>query len=239
MLVGKRKRVQTKREGLKEKTGPVPEPTLYRLPVYLSYLRLAKKSGLRYVSSTLMAKEMGIDATQVTKDFSHTEIVGKTRVGYEVDKLIGVLETFLRFNTVDYGYVFGAGSLGTALLLDHGLEQFGFKIRGAFDVSDTKVGLHVGGVQIYHLDDFERVKDDDVKIGILTVPADEAQRVADIMVKGGIRAIWNFTSVRIRAPKEVVVQNTSLYAHLAVIFNRLHVSMTEDNETESKEESDE
>lgn len=202
----------------------VPEPTLNRLPIYLTYLKLARKDGKKYVSSTMMAKEMGVDPTQVAKDLSHTAIVGKTRVGYEVDSLIRVLEDFLRFNTLDYGYLFGAGSLGTALLLDHGLEQFGFSIRAAFDVNPDKVGLNIGGTTIYHLDDFKRVKKPDVKIGILTVPVDDAQHVADIMIDGGITAVWNFTSVRIRVPEGIVVQNTSLYAHLAVIFNRLHAT---------------
>ncbi len=200
----------------------VPEPTLNRLPVYLTYLKLARGNGQKYVSSTMMAKEMGVDSTQVTKDLSHTDIVGKTRVGYEVDSLIDVLETFLRFNTLDYGYLFGAGSLGTALLLDHGLAQFGFSIRAAFDVNPDKVGLNIGGTTIYHLDDFCRVKKPDVKIGILTVPVDQAQKVADVMTAGGLTAIWNFTSVRLKVPDGVVVQNTSLYAHLAVMFNRLH-----------------
>lgn len=205
-----------------KKNGQVPEPTLYRLPIYLTYLKLAKEEGVKYVSSTKIAKEMGVDSTQVTKDLSHTNIVGKTRVGYEVEPLIDVLESFLRFNQVEKGYLFGAGSLGTALLLDHGLVQFGFAIESAFDVNPDKVGLNIGGTRIFHLDDFERVKKADVKVGILTVPVGEAQRVADIMVSGGLKAIWNFTSVRIRVPEDVVVQNTSLYAHLAVIFNRLH-----------------
>lgn len=200
----------------------VPEPTLNRLPVYLTYLKLARKDGLKYISSTKMAREMGVDPTQVTKDLSHTAIVGKTRVGYEVDSLIDVLETFLRFNTVEYGYLFGAGSLGTALLLDHGLAQFGFSIKAAFDVNPDKIGLNMGGTTIYDLADFGKVRKPDVQIGILTVPVDVAQQVADIMVQGGLKAIWNFTAVRIRVPDDVIVQNTSLYAHLAVIFNRLH-----------------
>lgn len=165
---------------------------------------------------------MGVDPTQVTKDLSYTCIVGKTRVGYEVEPLIFELETFLRFNTMDSGYLFGAGSLGTALLLDHGLTQFGFQIEAAFDVNPDKIGLNIGGTRIYHIDDFCRVKKNDVKIGILTVPVEHAQDVADVMVNNGIEAIWNFTSVRIKVPDTVFVQNTSIYAHLAVIFNRLH-----------------
>ena len=212
-------------EGTEKKTNLVPEPTLYRLPIYLTYLKLAKKDGEKFVSSTKIAQAMGVDSTQVTKDLSHTAIVGKTRVGYEVDSLIDVLETFLRFNTTEYGYVFGAGSLGRALLLDHGLAQFGFRIKAAFDVDDEKVGLNMGGTTIYHIDDFGRVKQPDVRMGILTVPVGVAQEVADIMVAGGLKAIWNFTSVRLKVPDDVVVQNTSLYAHLAVIFNRLHANL--------------
>lgn len=200
----------------------VPEPTLHRLPIYLTYLKLAQADGLEYVSSTRMAREMGVDPTQVTKDLSHTPIVGKTRVGYHVASLIDVLETFLRFNSLEKGYLFGAGSLGRALLLDHGLAQFGFCFQAAFDIDPDKVGLNIGGIDIYHLDDFARLRRDDVKVGVLTVPVGEAQRVADVMVGGGLKAVWNFTSVRLRVPDDVVVQNTSLYAHLAVIFNRLH-----------------
>lgn len=200
----------------------VPEPTLHRLPIYLTYLKLAQEQGLKYVSSTRMAHEMGVDPTQVTKDLGHTPIVGKTRVGYEVESLIDVLETFLRFNSLEEGYLFGAGSLGRALLLDHGLAQFGFRLRAAFDVDPDKVGLNIGGIDIYHFDDFPRIRRPEVQIGVLTVPVGEAQRVADIVVGSGLKALWNFTSVRLRVPEGVVVQNTSLYAHLAVIFNRLH-----------------
>ncbi len=200
----------------------VPEPALRRLPVYLTYLKLARKNGFKYVSSTQIGRDMCVDPTQVTKDLSHTCIVGKTRVGYEVEPLIGELESFLRFNTMDRAYLFGAGSLGTALLLDHGLTQFGLGIEAAFDVNPDKVGLNIGGTKIYHLDDFERVKKEEVKIGILTVPVECAQEVADRMVEGGIQAIWNFTSVMIKVTPDTIVQNTQLYAHLAVIFNRLH-----------------
>ncbi len=200
----------------------VPEPALRRLPCYLTYLKLARQQGVKYASSTQIGRDMCIDPTQVTKDLSHTCIVGKTRVGYEVDSLIDELENFLRFNTMDHAYIFGAGSVGTALLLDHGLEQFGFSIIAAFDVNPDKIGLNIGGTTIYHLDDFAKVKKPDVRIGILTVPVEVAQSVADMMVENGLEAIWNFTSVRIKAPDHVVVQNTQLYAHLAVIFNRLN-----------------
>jgi redox-sensing transcriptional repressor len=206
----------------KKKNRLVPEPALRRMPCYLAYLKLAKNEGSKYISSTHIARDMGVDPTQVTKDLSYTGISGRTRVGYEVEPLIDVLENFLGFRVMDEAFLFGAGSLGTALLHDHGLRQFGLKIAAAFDINPEVIGKEIEGVTIHHLDDFAKIKTDNVLVGILTVPVEAAQNTAELMVQGGIRAIWNFTPVRIRLNDEVVVQNTSLYAHLAVMFNRLH-----------------
>ncbi len=206
----------------KKKEGLVPEPSLRRMPCYLAYLKLAKRRNQEYVSSTHIARDMGVDPTQVTKDLSYTSIVGKTRVGYEVNTLIDVLEDFLGFRSLDKAYLFGAGSLGNALLHDHGLDQYGLKIVAAFDVDPKVIGKEIGGVPILHVDEFIKMKDKQVNVGILTVPAEFAQDVAKTMVKGGITGIWNFTPMRIRLNEDVVVQDTSLYAHLAVMFNRMN-----------------
>ena len=205
----------------RKKNRLVPEPALRRMPCYLSYLKLAQRDGHKYISSTLIARDMGVDPTQVTKDLSYTSIVGKTRVGYEVDALIEVLEDFLGFTVVDEAYLFGVGSLGKALLHDYGLKQFGLKIVAAFDVDPEVVGKTIEGVEIYHYDELDRMKDNGVKIGILTVPVDKTQEVSDRMVESGIQGIWNFTPVNIKVEDGVTVQNTSLYAHLAVMFNRM------------------
>nr|WP_321407982.1 redox-sensing transcriptional repressor Rex [uncultured Carboxylicivirga sp.] len=205
----------------RKKNRLVPEPALRRMPCYLSYLKLAQRDGHKYISSTLIARDMGVDPTQVTKDLSYTSIVGKTRVGYEVDALIDVLEDFLGFTVVDEAYLFGVGSLGKALLHDYGLKQFGLKIVAAFDIDPQVVGKTIEGVEIYHFDELTRMQENGVKIGILTVPVDKTQEVADRLVESGIQGIWNFTPVNIKVNDGVVVQNTSLYAHLAVMFNRM------------------
>lgn len=206
----------------KKKEGLVPEPSLRRMPTYLAYLKMAKNQNQQYVSSTHIARDMGVDPTQVTKDLSYTSVVGKTRVGYEVEPLINILEEFLGFRNIDEAYLFGAGSLGNALLLDHGLSQFGLKIVAAFDVDANIIGKKIAGVPVYHMDDFHKMQEaKKVNIGILTVPSDYAQKVAHDIVSGGITGIWNFTPMRIRLGEDVVVQDTSLYAHLAVMFNRM------------------
>lgn len=200
----------------------LPEPTLRRLPWYLAYLKLLKDKGEEYVSSTQISKEINVDASQIAKDLSFINISGKTRVGYEVDSLVTVLEDFLGFTKTHRAFILGAGSLGAALLHDNGLEQFGLQIVAAFDASPAKIGTVINGIPVYDVRDLSKYcKSLNVNIGILTVPVDKAQLVADQMIDSGIRAIWNFTPFRIRVPKHIVVQNTSIYAHLAVMFNRL------------------
>ncbi len=200
----------------------VPEPALRRLPWYLSNVKLLKKRGERFVSSTQMSKETNIDASQIAKDLSYVGIAGRTRVGYEVDTLIAALEDFLGFTGRHKAFLFGVGSLGGALLHDSGLNHFGLEIVAGFDVDSRLVGTRLNGIPIYHTDEFGRkMSEYDVNIGVLTVPIEIAQQITDKMVEGGIKAVWNFTPFRIRVPEHIVVQNTSLYAHLAVMFNRL------------------
>jgi redox-sensing transcriptional repressor len=207
--------------------GKVPEPTLRRLPWYLSNLKLLRQKGEQYVSSTQLSKETNIDASQIAKDLSFVRVTGRTRVGYEVETLITVLEDFLGFTRIHKAFLFGVGSLGGALLRDTGLEHFGLQIVAAFDVNPNLVGTTLCGIPIYHTDEFEqKMLEYDVNIGVLTVPIEIAQAVTDKMVAGGIKAVWNFTPFRIRVPESIVVQNTSLYAHLALMFNRLNFNDT-------------
>lgn len=208
---------------IRKEADKVPEPTLRRLPWYLSNIKLMKEKGEQYVSSTQISKEINIDASQIAKDLSYVNISGRTRVGYNIDALIEVLESFLGFTNMHKAFLFGVGSLGAALLRDSGLHHFGLEIVAAFDVTPELVGKDLNGIPIFHSDDFEaKMKEYDVNIGVLTVPINIAQEITDKMVDGGIKAVWNFTPFRIRVPENIVVQNTSLYAHLAVMFNRLN-----------------
>ncbi|WP_294081876.1 redox-sensing transcriptional repressor Rex [Proteiniphilum sp. UBA5384] len=200
----------------------IPEPALRRLPWYLSYVKLLKSQGETIVSSTRIAKKIDVSASQIAKDLSYVDINGKTRVGYDIDDLINVLESFLGFTNTHTAVVFGVGSLGGALLSDSGLEQFGLKIIAGYDVNPTVIN-HPHDIPVFHSDEFiVRNKVMKAEIGILTVPPGAAQEVSDYMIRGGVKAIWNFTPFRIRVPEGIVLQNTSLYAHLAVMFNRLN-----------------
>ncbi|MFA6794465.1 MAG: redox-sensing transcriptional repressor Rex, partial [Proteiniphilum sp.] len=132
----------------------IPEPALRRLPWYLSYVKLLKSQGEVIVSSTQIAKKIDVSASQIAKDLSYVDVNGKTRVGYDIDDLISVLETFLGFKQTHKAVVFGVGSLGAALLSDSGLEQYGLKIIAGFDVKPSIVNQQVHHIPVYHTSEF-------------------------------------------------------------------------------------
>lgn len=203
-------------------TGRIPEPTLRRLPWYLAYVKLLKGNGDSVVSSTQIAKEINVDASQIAKDLSFVNISGKTRVGYEIDALIDTLEDFLGFTAQHRAFIFGVGQLGGALMRDAGLNQYGLDIVAGFDIRSEITGGEISGIPVYPMDVLpQKQKEYGATIGIITVPVDKAQEVADFIINNGIKALWNFTPFRIRVPENIVVQNTSIYAHLAVMFNRM------------------
>lgn len=194
-----------------------------RLPWYLAYAKLAQQQGEKYLSSTQIAHNIAVDASMVAKDLSYVNISGRTRVGYHINDLISVLDDFLGFTGTHRAFLFGVGNLGGALLHDRGLEQFGLTIVAGFDAKYELAGTSINRIPIHHISRFEDLQQKmRVNIGILTVPVDKAQDVSNTMIAGGIKAIWNFTPFRIRVPENIVVQNTSIYAHLAVMFNRLN-----------------
>ncbi|MBP3350484.1 MAG: redox-sensing transcriptional repressor Rex [Bacteroidaceae bacterium] len=200
----------------------LPEPTLHRLPWYLAYVKIMQAQGVEHISSTQIAKAINVDASQIAKDLSFVNISGKTRVGYEVNTLVNVLEHFLGFNSQHKAIVYGVGRLGAALMHDSGLAQYGLEIVAGFDVRAMKQN-NINGIPLYSVNEFSKKREElDAQIGILTVPVEKAQECADYMIANGIKAIWNFTPYRLQAPKHIVIQDTSIYAHLAVMFNRLN-----------------
>lgn len=200
----------------------LPEPTIRRLPWYLAYVTLLHNNHVEYVSSTKIADELNVDSSQIAKDLSFLNIKGKTRIGYEVASLEKALRDFLGFDRSHNAVMVGAGSLGAALISDSGLQRYGLNIVAGVDINPDIIGSQIGGIPIYHIDRLkELVKAKKINIGIVAVPVDSAQDVADTMVAAGIKGIWNFTPYRIRVRDGVVIANTSIYSHLALMYNRL------------------
>ncbi len=201
---------------------PLPEPTLRRLPWYLAFLTMLRMERVEHVSSTRIAEELDVDPSRIAKDLSFLGIKGKTRIGYRVDELEAKLRDFLGFDRRHNAVMVGVGSLGAALIADSGLQRYGLNIVAGIDTNPALALTSINGVRIYPPHRLkELVRELGIQIGIIAVPIEFAQAVSDSICEAGIRAIWNFTPSRIRVPEGVVVTNTSIYSHLALIYNRL------------------
>lgn len=206
-----------------ETTEPyVPEPAIRRLPWYLACVSNLSAQGVEYVSSTTISKQLNVDASQIAKDLSYLNIKGKTRIGYEVRELEQGLLDFLGFHREHNAVMMGVGSLGAALMADSGLSRYGLNIVAGFDVNPDIIGTSPCGKPIYHISELaDRLGELNAEIAVIAVPVESAAEVADTCVKAGIKALWNFTPFHIKTSPGIAIQNTSIYAHLAVMYNRM------------------
>ena len=195
-------------------------PSIKRLPTYLNFIRQAKDEGYEFISGTVIAQEFDLEPIQVRKDLAITGIVGKPKKGYPIAALITAIEHFLGWDDTRNAIVIGSGNLATALTGYPGFKSHGLNFVAAFDSDEKKVGTNIHGVPVYSMDTLiEQVKSLDVTVAVLTVPSQFAQETADKVVNAGIKAIWNFTNVKLSLPKDVVTQRedlTSGYALLCV-----------------------
>ncbi|HOE89232.1 MAG TPA: redox-sensing transcriptional repressor Rex [Sphaerochaeta sp.] len=196
----------------------IPIPTIKRFPSYLRLLNVFKEEGREMASATMLAEELNLKPIQVRKDISFTGIEGKPKVGFEVDKLINAIISVLGWDNATDAIIIGAGHLGSALARYEGFGSYGLRIVAAFDTAEEKWGTNVGDVPIHPFDHLHRyIEENHVNIAVLTVPADEAQHVADQLVALGIMAIWNFAPKDIKVPSRVVLQRTDLATSFAVL----------------------
>ncbi len=204
----------------------VSEPTLKRLPLYHRFLKEWQATARQTVSCTDIGMDLDLDPTQIRKDLEAVGIVGRPRIGYVLANVIEALEQFLGWKNLNDAFLVGAGSMGSALLGYHKFEQCGLKIVTAFDLDPSKIGSRIHGKHVLPLSKLpDLARRMHVLIGIITVPAAEAQAVADLMVAGGIRAIWNFAPIRLRVPEQVIVHNEDLYCSLASLSQKLFQSL--------------
>ncbi len=196
--------------------------SLRRLPLYYRLGQQFLAAGVMHVSSSTIGRDLKLDPTQVRKDLEMIGLSGKPKVGFGVADLLRGIETFLGWDRPKEAVLVGAGSLGSALLRYERFREYGITIAAAFDTDPSKIGTPVGGKEVFLLDSLPgRVRRMGVQLGIITTPPQAAQRVADLMVDGGIRAIWNFAPVHVRVPEHVVLQNEDLCHSLASLSLKL------------------
>lgn len=197
-------------------------PTIRRLPTYLYKLNEMRKSGVEIVATPELARYMNLEAIVVRKDLAATGVTGQPRVGYKVVELIESIRSFLSWDNTSEAVLVGAGSLGSAILGYEGFEEYGLRIIAAFDADPGKVGTIIHGREVFDVDRLaELTRRMCIRLGIICVPADYAQDVADELVKGGVHGIWNFANVSLKVPEDVVVQREVIAGGFAVLSVKL------------------
>ncbi len=198
---------------------------LKRLPVYMSFLK-SINNGSEYVSSTAVAQALGLSEVQVRKDLAAVcKSAGVPKRGFLICDLIGGISDYLGYESSKVAVLLGAGNLGMALLSYRGFENYGIEIIAAFDsnssIADNK--------KVFELSKLGEICEEyNVKIGIITVPEKSAQQACDLLVKNGIKAIWNFAPTYLKAPEDILVQNENMASSLALLSNHLREKLSEE-----------
>lgn len=204
----------------------ISQSCLSRLPLYLNYLKSLSDDTPNNISATAIANALNMGEVQVRKDLASVSDGGKPKIGYIISDLIEQLEIFLGYKDVDDAVIIGAGKLGKALLDYEGFKEYGLNIVAAFDTDETLINNTRSGKPVFSIDKFQdlcgRMK---IHIGIITVPANQAQNVCDLMVDNGILAIMNFAPVHLNVPQNILLYNENFATSLALLAKRLTEQM--------------
>jgi len=193
----------------------VPNIVVGRLPLYLRTLQLMSQEGRRVTSSQELGERLGISAAQIRKDLSQFGEFGKQGTGYSIDFLTDQLRQILHVNKVWDVAVVGIGDVGHALARYQGFTDRGFRIVLLFDNDPNKVGTNVGGYNIHELSQMVNlIKNAGVLVAMLSVPVDQAQLVANLLIQAGVKSILNYAPINISVPAGVRVQYIDPVLHL-------------------------
>jgi redox-sensing transcriptional repressor len=169
------------------------------------------ESEIETISSPQIAQRLGIDDSQVRKDFKLLNNAGKCRVGYLVKELKDSIEKTLGFTQAKNAFIVGSGHLGIALAKYDNFNSYGLNILALFDNNPEKIGLQINNKDIFDTAKLPNLaKEMNVDIAILTVPRQNAQQVADFLIKSNIKYIWNFTPAVLKVPPHVKVWNENI-----------------------------
>jgi redox-sensing transcriptional repressor len=181
-----------------------------RLSRYLQVLTQAHKMGKHTISSQELADYTHVNSTQIRRDLSGFGKFGKRGVGYNVDSLVSQIRKILRTSGQHNIALFGAGHLGKAIAGSDIFADHGFRVVAIFDNDDSKVGQEVGHLQVRSYSDLQKVvSEEDIVVGVLAVPTEAAQGVADDLVRAGVKIIFNYSEALVQVPPDVTVHTSS------------------------------
>jgi len=210
----------------KGKERQIPPSVVRRLTRYLAILQELRSRRTPWVSSSELADWLGLTSSTVRQDLTHVNFRGISRKGYDVEGLAATLAKTLGADTTWSVAVVGAGNLGRALALHEEFARRGFHIKGVFDSDPAKIGRRIGSFRVMDALTLPRfVHEKKIDIGIIAVPSQAAQQVADLLIAGRIRGLLNLTQTHIIAPKKVPIVATRIVSslqELAHLIKRRH-----------------
>lgn len=197
------------------KERKIPKETIDRLPLYLRCLEKLIEDGEENISSKKFSNKLNLNSAQVRKDLSYFGDFGTRGVGYSTQNLASKIREILNLDQKWRMVLAGVGNIGSALLTYTGFDKRVFEISMAFDQNPQLVGEEINGVKVEDVSRMEeRIREEDVKLGIIAVPASSAQEVADKMGKGGVKGVLNFAPTLLDLPEGVELAQVDITREL-------------------------
>lgn len=201
----------------KQQTG-IPLTVIKRLPMYHRYLNDLNQKEVVRISSGELAAKMGITASQLRQDLNWFGSFGQQGYGYRVDELLKEVSRILGLHRTVKMVLVGAGRLGRAIVNYDNFKRRGFQIEAIFDNDPGLIGQFIEAIPVYDVGDLENyLQQKPVEIGVITTPANVAQDLVDMMVRCGLKGIWNFAPVSLKVPDDVIVEHVHLGESLMVL----------------------
>lgn len=211
----------------------VSTAVIRRLPRYYRHLSELQQAGVVRISSNALGKSMGLTASQIRQDLFCFGEFGQQGYGYKVESLKDEIGEILGINQGHTLIVVGAGNLGRAIMENFRFSANGFYLMAAFDIDEEIIGTQIAGVPVYSAECLEQfVRENQVNVGMLTVPISAAQEMGERLAESGVRGIWNFTNCEINCPMEVVVESVHFSDSLLALSYM--ISQREDTQAEGE-----
>lgn len=203
----------------------IPKKSLKRLAHYRFYLQQLQKRNRDFVSNERLAMDLNVSIQEIRQDLENLNASLSSSDIHSVDSLLTIVDKYLGNDQTKSAVIVGAGNLGKALLNYEGFQTLGLDIAAIFDNNENIIGKQVNDKDILSIEKLEElVSRMKIKTGIITTPAESAQSIADIMIEGGIQAIWNFSLAIIKVPDDIVIKNTTLYSDYLRLLQKLNAS---------------
>lgn len=194
-----------------DKENKISITVIRRLPKYYRYIEELIKKGINRISSKELSDLTGFTASQIRQDLNNFGGFGQQGYGYNIEDLHNEIGKILGLDKSYRAVLVGAGNLGQAIANYSGFKNAGFEIKALFDANPKVIGLKIREFEILdsdYIEDF--VRENNIEIGILCVPKNGAQQLANRLVNAGVKGIWNFAPIDLNVSKEVIVENVNL-----------------------------